>query len=225
MAEIKAVINDIDGNLIMTEEACWHLENDIFRQMGVRPMSREIHQSSWGMKLDDAVAVRSDGLADLETFWRLFPASYQEFVDAGRLDVIAEDNLEALRQIRAKNIGHMVLTSRKMAEMKHLMKLSTGLAKWTDAFYYNENMRFHKPDPRAFEHIEVVHGLKPDQCVYVGDQPTDAMAANGAGLWFIANLEEGLRTKDDFRDHRVDLFIERFTELPEAIKLLDKSIR
>lgn len=61
MTEIKAIISDVDGNLIMTEEPCWRLENEIFRQMGIAPMSREIHRRTWGMKLGDAVPIRSGG--------------------------------------------------------------------------------------------------------------------------------------------------------------------
>ena len=110
-----------------------------------------------------------------------------------------------------------MLTSRTLAEMGHLMGPTSGLADLTDTFYYKENMQFHKPDPRAFEHIEEMHGLKPGECVYVGDQPTDAAAANGAGLRFIANLEEGLRTKEDFASYKVDYFIQKFTELPGVL--------
>jgi phosphoglycolate phosphatase-like HAD superfamily hydrolase len=57
--------------------------------------------------------------------------------------------------------------------------------------------------------------------VYVGDSLTDAEAAKGAGLHFIACLEAGIRTRDDFAIHPVDRFIERFADLPEAVKSLD----
>lgn len=217
MTNIKAIINDIDGNLIMTEEPCWRLENEIFRQMGIPPMSRAIHKETWGMKLGDAVAVRSGGKADVEEFWQLFPAFYDKFVSTGKLDVVSQDNIDTLKEIRQMSLQHMLLTSRSAAEMVHLMHADHILAKLVDAYYFKENMQFHKPDPRAFEHIEQIHGLKPNECVYVGDQPGDAAAAKGAGLHFIANLEEGLRTVDDFAAYPVDAFISKFTDLPNAI--------
>ena len=218
MTEIKAVINDIDGNLILSEEPCWHLENEIFRQMKLPPMTRQIHHDTWGMKLGEAVIVRSNGKADVETFWQLFPKVYQQFVESGRLDSVTKENLAAIKQIRLMKLGHIVLTSRTSVERAHLMNPKSPLASVTDAFYYKENMKYQKPDPRAFEHIESEHGLKPSECVYVGDQPTDAIAANGAGLYFIANLEEGLRSKEDFADYRVNAYIDKFTDLPAVLK-------
>lgn len=220
MTKIKAVINDVDGNLIMTEEPCWHLENEIFRQMGLPPMSRDIHQQTWGMKLGDAVTVRSGGRADVDEFWQLFPTIYDEFVSAGKLDVVPQNNISALKEIQQMSLQHMVLTSRTAAEMVHLMHADHELAELVSAFYYKENMEFHKPDPRAFEHIEKIHGLKPNECIYVGDQPGDAAAAKGAGLHFIANLEEGLKTAEDFAQYPVDAFIDKFTDLPSAIRTI-----
>jgi HAD superfamily hydrolase (TIGR01509 family) len=216
-AEIKAIISDVDGNLIMTEEACWRLENEIFRQMNIPPMSREIHQQSWGVKLGEAVSIRSGGVADVEQFWQLFPENYANFVEKGWLDAVEPENIVALKQIRAMQLEHYVLTSRTLAEMGHLMGDKSPLRSLIDAFYYQENMEFHKPDPRAFDHIERLHGLKPENCVYVGDQPGDAAAANGAGLRFIANLEEGLRTEEDFDGYAVDAFILKYSDLPAVL--------
>ena len=217
MAEIKAIISDIDGNLIMTEESCWRLENEIFRQMNLPPMPREIHRKTWGMKLGEAVQIRSDGAADVEKFWQLFPENYAEFVDKGWLDAVEPENIVALKQIHTMQLEHYVLTSRTLAEMGHLMSEKSPLQGLIDAFYYQENMEFHKPDPRAFDHIEYLHGLKPENCVYVGDHPGDAAAANGAGLRFIANLEEGLRKKEDFDGNTVDAFITKYADLPGVL--------
>lgn len=91
--------------------------------------------------------------------------------------------------------------------------------------YYKENMQYHKPDPRAFAHIEELHGLKPEECVYVGDQPGDAAAAKGAGLFFIANLEEGIRTREDFTEFAVDDFVDTFAGVPTAISQLNARLQ
>jgi len=220
MADIKAVISDVDGNLIMTEEPCWRLENEIFRQMAVPPMDRDIHRKTWGMKLAEAVPIRSNGAADVEQFWQLFPENYADFVEKGWLDVVEPQNIGACKQIHALGLEHFVLTSRTLAEMGHLMSEKSPLQGLIDAFYYHENMQFYKPDPRAFAHIEQLHGLTPENCVYVGDQPGDAAAANGAGLHFIANLEEGLRTKEDFEGYDVDAFILHYSDLPGVLQKL-----
>ena len=123
-----------------------------------------------------------------------------------------------------KDLGKalVVLTSREHTEIQHLLEPDHALAEYVETFYYKDNMRFHKPDPRAFEHIEHEHGWDPKECVYVGDSISDAVAARGAGLHFIASLESGLRTEEDFTDQAVDIFIPRFPDVVEAVKTLDQ---
>lgn len=220
MPTIKAVINDVDGNIVKSEEACWLLENEIFGLMGIPPMTREVHQQTWGMHLEHAVVKRSDGAADPAEFWKLFDPTYKKRVAAGLIDLVTDADLEACTALKQLGLQHFVLTSRTIAEMGHLMSDEGRLAHYVDTFYYKENMEFHKPDPRAFAHIEREHGLKPSDCVYVGDQPGDAAAAKGAGLHFIANLEEGIRSKEDFADYEVDAFIDNFADLPATLQKL-----
>lgn len=96
------------------------------------------------------------------------------------------------------------------------------LASRVKAFYYRDNMQFHKPDPRAFEELLQTNSLRPDQCVYIGDSLSDAQAANDAGLKFIASLESGLRQKQDFDPHQVDAFVDKFPDIVGAIRSLER---
>lgn len=84
-------------------------------------------------------------------------------------------------------------------------------------------MQFHKPDPRAFDELLAQHSLNPNECVYVGDSVSDAVASKQAGLKFIASLESGLRTREDFVGESVDLFIERFADIVSAVAELDRA--
>lgn len=113
-----------------------------------------------------------------------------------------------------------ILTSRTHIELKHLLEPDHELAKRVKAFYWRDIMEFHKPDPRAFDKLLREHSLKPQECVYVGDSPSDAAAAKQAGLHFIASLESGLRTKADFKDFAVDEFILHFSDLPKVVARL-----
>jgi phosphoglycolate phosphatase len=65
--------------------------------------------------------------------------------------------------------------------------------------------------------LEKYH-LSPDQAVYIGDSLGDAKSAKGAGLHFIASLESGLRTEEDFSSIPVDHFIKKFPEIVKIIR-------
>lgn len=102
-----------------------------------------------------------------------------------------------------------------MLEPDHL------LASRVSAFYHKDNTRHHKPDPRVFDEVLKAHNFAPQNCAYIGDSPSDAVAAKGAGLYFIASLESGLRRKQDFDPALVDSYVTRFPDVVDAVIELD----
>lgn len=220
---IKAVILDLDDTLCLTEAACFEMENEVLRAMGRREMSREIHKATWGKKLFEAIEDRSPGIDTIE-FRMAYAPIIRKYTEEGKLDALPEENYSALDELILMGKQLVVLTSRTHGELEHLLAPDHHLAERVETFYYEENMQYHKPDPRAFEHIEREHGWKPDECVYVGDSLSDAQAAKDAGLHFIASLEGGLRTEANFLkqpDAPVDVFITRFPDVIDAVQRLD----
>lgn len=216
---IKAIILDFDDTLCLTEESCFYLENETLRRLGRPAMSRELHKKNWGVGLFTAITERSPGI-DVEQFRLVYEKVLPEFIASGRLDNIPESNLNTIDQLLEEKYKILILTSREHSELKHILEPSHDLYSRVEAFYYKDNMQYHKPDPRAFQQIEQDHGWKPNECVYVGDSIGDAQAAKGAHLHFIASLESGLRQKIDFEHEDVDVFINHFTDLPQAIRKL-----
>lgn len=219
---IKAVILDLDDTLTLTEKACFKLENDTLVAMGRPSMPRSIHLKTWGMPLFEAIAIRSPGIS-VRDFREHYKPLMEDAVKRGQLDIISEENLDTIDKLLELNLEVVILTSREKDELNHLLGPSHELNNRVSAFYYRNNMRYHKPDPRAFEHIEKEHGWLPKECVYVGDSVSDASAALGAGFKFIVSLESGLRTKQDFKGFAVDGFINVFPELTACIKQLEEQ--
>ncbi|MFC7531896.1 HAD family hydrolase [Actinoplanes sp. GCM10030250] len=217
---IKAVIVDVDDTLCLTEAASFDLENEVLARMGRPPMPRDVHLSTWGEVLLDAMPHRSPGI-DLDRFATLFPIAHQEYLADGRLDVIPPDNLRALDHLVASGHSVMLLTSRAEAEIQHMLEPDHVLAGRVTHAYHQGNTRFRKPDPRAFDELLAETGFPPEDCVYVGDSPGDAVAASGAGIRFIACLQSGVRRLDDFDPHHVTAAIDSFPELPAAVAALE----
>ena len=209
---IRAVIIDVDDTLGLTEPVCLDLENEALRRMGRPPMSHALHIATWGRQLFEVIKERSPGI-DVAEFRKAYAPALQEFLDAGKLDVVADQNYQAMDALIAGGKQLMLLTSRERSELEHMLAPDHGLAERITAFYYRENMQFHKPDPRAFDEVMRAHRLQPEECVYIGDSPSDAQAANDAGLHFVASLEAGVRTQDDFQAYRVDAFVGAVAQL------------
>jgi len=217
---IEAVIIDLDDTLCLTEAVCFEMENAVLETMGRAPMSRELHLKTWGKPLFEIIATRSPGI-DVEAFKETYHPIVAKYTESGRFDTIPEENYAALDQLIKLGKSLMVLTSRTHTELQHLLEPDHLLASRVQAFYYRGNMQYHKPDPRAFTELLRDSNLTPNQCVYVGDSTSDAIAAKEAGLHFIASLESGLRQRQDFDDLSVDRFIERFPGIVDAVLALD----
>lgn len=216
---IKAAILDLDDTLCLTEEACFRLENKTLVAMGRSAMNRDVHVRTWGKPLFQVIAERSPGI-DVDAFRVAYTPHIKEAIASGELDKIPDENLEVIDNLVLNGMAVVILTSREHADLEHMLGVDHILNGRIEAFYYRDNMKYHKPDPRAFEHIEREHGWLPVECVYVGDSTSDAVAATGARLHFIASLESGLRTREDFDGYPVSAFIHKFTELPDAINAL-----
>jgi phosphoglycolate phosphatase-like HAD superfamily hydrolase len=216
---IRSVIVDVDDTLCLTEEASFHLENEVLAQMGRPPMPRAVHLSTWGEPLLEAMPHRSPGL-DLTGFAALFPPAHQRYLAEGKLDVIPPENLAALDHLVRQGRTVMLLTSRAEPEVRHLLAPDHILAGRLTGAYHQGNTRYRKPDPRVFDELLTESGLTPAECVYIGDSPGDALAAGGAGLHFIACLQSGVRRLDEFDPRYVTAAVDSFPEIPPVIAAL-----
>lgn len=220
---IKAVILDLDDTLFMSFDSAYIVVNMILREMDAKPLSRKTLAQHWGKPVHQASKDWNLSVP-AEEFAERFVAHFPRAVSDGVFDILTPDNLKTLHELKSSGKMLFVLTSRVQGELAHLLDPGHELAEVIDTFYYKDNMKFHKPDPRAFGHIEKDHSLKPSECVYVGDSPGDAAAATGAGLSFIASLESGLRTRSNFDDYPVAAYITEFPQLVSAVKQLDTRL-
>lgn len=219
---IKAVIIDLDDTLFLTEAVAFAMENAALSRLGRPAMCRAIHQSTWGTPLVEAIVERSPGV-DVHNFKQIHSEIVAEYARLGLLDVVLDATLEALDQLIECGKQLFILTSRDHGETAHLLDPDHQLASRITAFYYRNNSVFRKPDPRVFDALLIDHGVARHEAVYIGDTLHDAVAAKRAGLHFIASLESGLRTEDDFTNHAVDLFIYNFPEVVSAVRDLESK--
>ena len=209
---IKLVIIDFDDTLTMTEEAFFHIENMVAARMGFSPMAREAHQKNWGTPIQKAIVERIPGI-DPDQFLKNLEALLPECVGRGMVDKISDQNIKVLKGIKDSGRRLAILTSRRIAEAKHLLDQNHHINRLVEKIYHADNLDYLKPDPRAFEQSMEYFKIEPQEAVYVGDSVSDGTSAKGAGINFIALMESGLRTKEDFKSVPVDYFANTFPEI------------
>lgn len=159
---------------------------------------------------------------DPQEFMIRLAKSLPLFVAEGKLDTVSKENLRTLQKL--KDVGKLltVVTSRTLSEVEHLLEPNHELHVFLDGFYHKDKTIYHKPDPRVFDVMLQDFMVQPNEVVYIGDAPTDAKAATEAGMHFIATLESGIRTKEDFSSVMIDAFVDTFSDV-ERLLLGDKN--
>jgi phosphoglycolate phosphatase len=220
-AMIRAVVVDVDDTLCLTEAVTFDIENEVLRRMNRRPMERAVHLATWGQSLAEALPHRSPGI-NIDVFNAIHRTVLPDFIKSGKLDTIPPENYNALDRLIAQGFKIMLLSSRTHSELGHMLAPDHLLASKVTAFYYSEKTAYRKPDPRVFDELLRDNTLRPRECVYVGDSPSDAAASIQGGLSFIASLESGIRQRKDFKDYNVAAFINKFPEVVAAVAALNK---
>lgn len=211
---IKLVLLDFDDTLCLSEELCFHFENEIAKTMGFKPMSREVHKSTWGQHLSESITDRIPGINAAE-FMKRFEKLVPKAITEKRFDTVPPQNLEVLKKLKEEGKKIAIITSRSLIEVKAIMDTSHPLSGKIDRFYHKDNVEHMKPDPRVFNKALYEFDVMPIECVYVGDTLKDGFAANNSGMDFIAVLESGLVPRESFKNVniKVDYFAEKFTDI------------
>lgn len=209
---IQLVAIDFDDTLCMTEEICFHIENETAKKLGYSPMTREAHLKNWGKPLELAITERVPGI-DVKKFMQEIEHIHQKYINQGKMDAITKENLQFLDDVKKSGRKLAIVTSRSLQEAQHLLHENHPLNSRIERFYHKDNSAFHKPDPRVFDQVLTDFSVKPENAIYIGDAVTDGISAKGAGLHFVALLESGLRTKEDFASIHVDFFATSLTEI------------
>lgn len=220
---IKLILVDFDDTLCLSEESCFHLENEIAAKLGFPPMTRSAHQADWGQPLRTAITKRIPGI-DAEKFMAMFPEVSKKRIEEGTFDHISDANLAVLRDLRLKGYKVVIQTPRQQCEVKYLITDRSPLMSVIDGFFYQERTNCWAPDPHALLLPVRLFNATPQETVYVGESMLDVEWCKAANIHFIASLESGWVTKKELETAGATLFINIFTELPQRIEELNAKL-
>ena len=145
---------------------------------------------------------------------RLFDKMLPQAIKNGVMDAVPATNLAVLDKLKEAGKKIAIVTSRSYIEVKPMISLDHPLGSRIDAFYHRDNSDHLKPDPRVFNKALYEFDVTPNEAVYVGNALKDGFAAKGADLYFVAVLESGLVSKQDFANVNinVDFYADKFTD-------------
>ncbi len=173
---LEAVIFDMDGTLFDSERLSLAATNFGFTKILGRELTDDENQQLIGRPIKKILAE-----------W--FPEDHRDIYKTGRkyyYDRMKEVRaypgiIDLLNSLRERKLRMALVTSSPCSDAKALLSLS-GISEFFEFSIGQEDTQYQKPDPAPLVMAMKRLGLEPEKCIYIGDQPYDIIAANGAGI-------------------------------------------
>jgi HAD superfamily hydrolase (TIGR01509 family) len=183
MPKVTAILNDLDGLLVNSEQLHLQANQEYFKQFGIM-FTEELHGQGAGRKFDKWIP----------TIFPDLPVSGEEAL-AGRDKIffkLAEQKLELLPgaleylQMVSHNFKNALVTSSR-PDYFDIVFRKTGIHTCFDLIVDATMVQQGKPDPECYLIAAKMLGVEPQQCLVFEDAPAGVLAGKAAGMR-VANI-------------------------------------
>jgi pyrophosphatase PpaX len=209
--EIKGVLFDWDGTLLDSFHADSSAYIAMFREMGVTWGLEELAQHYSPNWYD---VYRAAGLP--EQHWGAADAAWRKHYSGFRPKLISGARKVLTAVGRRYKLG-LVTSGDRDRVLRQLREFR--LTKSFRARVCSGDTVHKKPHPEPLNFALQCIGLKPANCVYVGDSPEDVQMAKSANVRVIGVLGP-FPTEKRLRSAKPDLLLNSIADLPAALKQL-----
>ena len=181
-APIRGVLFDLDGTLLDTAHDMMNALNALRAEENLEPLPYE--------KVRCQVSHGANALVKL-SFGELSATEHevmrQRLLDIYRRQLarhtaLFEGGDEMLRDLERRGL-HWGIVTNKPGWLTDPLLVEVGLHTRARAVVSGDTLAHRKPHPLPLLHAAEAMGVKPEECVYVGDAERDMQAAQAAGMY------------------------------------------
>jgi len=201
----RAVLWDLDGTLVDSEEYHWLSWRDTMRAEAV-DLSYERFLASFGQRNDRILAGWLGPDADPDRLRRIGDAKEQEYRRLAETRGLAPlpGAREWLSSLRAAGWRQAIASSAPRLNVETMLRV-LNLASFLDAVVSAEDVTRGKPDPEVFLTAAARLGVPPSRCIVVEDAAAGVEAARRAGMRSVGVSRSGALDADVFVTSLADL--------------------
>lgn len=215
---IKAILFDLDGTLINTNELIIQSYNYAFNKLFNRELPREEIIKTFGEPLRDTMASYYKDKADMMV------SAFREYNEANHDSSVAifEGVKEGIDLLRNAGIKVGVVTSKRRPMAERGLKI-IGVFDCMDVIVTPEDTEKHKPlgDPAA-KACELL-GVLPEETIMVGDSHNDILCGRNAGCNTCLVKYTAL-SMEELMAHKPDYLVDSIEELIQVCDGLNKKV-
>jgi phosphoglycolate phosphatase len=210
------VLFDLDGTLVDSAVDLLAAINVIAAREGRPPVSLEALRPVVSKGGRAMLAVAFPGLDAAEREARLLPDFLAVYADAVAIHSTPFDGVEAVLLAIERAGARWGIVSNKPHYLAVPVVESMGWATRCAVLYGGDSLARKKPDPDQLLAAAADCGVAPGDCVYVGDDERDIVAARNAGMRAVAALWGYRLDEDDPLAWRADVLAESPHDLLRA---------
>jgi HAD superfamily hydrolase (TIGR01509 family) len=219
MKASKAVLWDMDGTLINSEELHWTAWRDTMAHEGI-VITREQFLASFGQRNDSIIPAWLGPAATAEEIDRIGEAKEQLYRKLVReADILPEPGVAAwLQALHAEGWQQAIASAAPRANIDIILQV-LSLSHVFQGIVSAEDVHRGKPDPEVYFLAASKVGVPPDRCVVVEDAAPGIEGARRAGMRSVGVSHYG-------NDLQADTVVESLELLePDAFdRLLNKTL-
>jgi mannitol-1-/sugar-/sorbitol-6-/2-deoxyglucose-6-phosphatase len=219
---IEAVIFDMDGVLVDSEQLWREAEAAVLQSVGV-PMTAELGRLTMGLRCDEVVEYWYDrhpwsGKTKIEVEAEINRGVIDLIMERGAVMPGAVETIELLYQA-----GYALgLASSSTLELIEKVVDKLGVRDKLRVLQSAEHEPYGKPHPAVYIEAARRLGVAPDRCLAIEDSPAGLLAAKAARMWCVAVPAADMRADRRFciADAQLDSLADFTLELPHSFGLV-----
>ena len=184
---LKAILFDMDGVLVDSFEVWYNLFNATLKHYGKKHMPKPMFRKKvWAHPtMEEMVYFAGVSIEEILDYYRSHFSEYEHHVKK-------EKGIDAvLKELKKQGFKLGVVTNTPAKLTKRILEMH-NLLHYFDAMTCGDEVKKGKPDPEPVFTVCKKLNVKPEDCIFVGDNIIDAHAGKAAGCFVI-----GYRMKDD----------------------------
>ena len=218
MNKIKMAIFDLDGTSANTLENLAYCANTVIAEFGIAPVEAERYRYFVGdgsrVQMQRLLAYREryTGAED-DAFLEQVFSRYLAFLSEHCSEkVTIYDGLpEAIAELKEKDIVCVVFSNKPHKQACKVINDIYPEGTFAEVLGQSDDYP-RKPDPAGALMLAERSGVKPEECLYIGDTNTDMLTGKAAGMYTIGVLW-GFRDREELEKAGADAIISTPAEI------------
>lgn len=212
---VKVIIFDFDGTIADTLEALWCITNRLATQFGYQQISQE--ELAQIRNLTSQQIIKHSGISIFKFPLLIGKIKAELSNDITKIKLISEIEL-ALIQLKNKGNRLWILSSNSQENILEFLK-KNNLQDVFELVYTGATI-FGKS--KILKKLIKQEKIKPEECIYVGDETRDIEAARRSNIRAIA-VSWGFNSKEVLAAQNPDFLLQHPSELVSLIKNLHQT--